>query len=228
MGVTTPDGLRYPEASNSPDIPRDFKNLADDTQARLLKGIPIFADAAARNAAIPVPVEGQTVWLSDLHQARTWVAGSVGYWVPTFGTMPHLTMAQTPISSLPGTGTTKLDSVVTSSLNRGSFFTINSTLGTVVNPAPCYVEVSARMVLSYGAAAMTWTPRFMYYNGTTWNDWLVGQSTVSSAGSFLVGIVSGQGFLSAKNMVLGVGVNHSVAGCNANQIEWNISMRGLY
>jgi hypothetical protein len=35
MPATTPDNLRYPVDSDTPDVPRDIKNLADDVQAAL-------------------------------------------------------------------------------------------------------------------------------------------------------------------------------------------------
>jgi hypothetical protein len=37
MPTTAPNLLRYPLASDAPDIPRDFKNLADDTETALGK-----------------------------------------------------------------------------------------------------------------------------------------------------------------------------------------------
>jgi hypothetical protein len=45
-----------------------------------------FATAAARNAAIPAPVEGQTCYLADIKQGQTWESG----WKPSWGRMPHL------------------------------------------------------------------------------------------------------------------------------------------
>jgi hypothetical protein len=90
---TTPDGLRAPVDSDSPDIPRDFGNLADDTQDALNRvrseattaltnaGIPRFANATARNAAIPPgsAQNGQVTYLIDPGVYQTY--GPPGLWV---------------------------------------------------------------------------------------------------------------------------------------------------
>ena len=76
MLQTTPDGLRFPEDTDTPDIPRDIKNLADDTQAALTRtaatnlrgGVPKFASYAERDAfyvANGAPVEGELCYLVD-------------------------------------------------------------------------------------------------------------------------------------------------------------------
>lgn len=45
-----------------------------------------FANAAARDIAIPVPVEGQVCYLEDLHQSQSY--RSPGGWLPLGGVMP--------------------------------------------------------------------------------------------------------------------------------------------
>lgn len=90
MPATTPDSLRYPVGGDTPNIPRDIKNLADDTQAALLRQAAasnIYANTAARNAAIPSPTEGQTCWLLDIHQQQAYYGGQ---WIPTGGVMPGM------------------------------------------------------------------------------------------------------------------------------------------
>ena len=49
-------------------------------------GIPIYATPAARDAAIPSPIDGQTCWITSLVQQQTRIGG---YWVPSGGTLPH-------------------------------------------------------------------------------------------------------------------------------------------
>lgn len=94
MLQTTPDGLRYPEDTDTPDIPRDVKNLADDTQAALVRagatsqrgGIPKFASYAERDAfyvANGAPVEGEVCYLIDRDIYMYYHNTTVG-WVWTY------------------------------------------------------------------------------------------------------------------------------------------------
>ena len=57
------------------------------------QGVVPFADATARDTAIPSPVEGQTVWLTSLHQQQTYrpaVASWPAGWYPTGGRLPFV------------------------------------------------------------------------------------------------------------------------------------------
>lgn len=73
------------------DARRDFPTRVDGPRtdaidAQLARsGIRAFATAAARDTAVPAPVEGQAVWLQDLDQLQVWI-GTV--WAPVGGKIP--------------------------------------------------------------------------------------------------------------------------------------------
>ena len=49
------------------------------------QGVMRFANAAARTAALPSPVEGMVTWLLDIHQMQAFHRGS---WIPAGGVLP--------------------------------------------------------------------------------------------------------------------------------------------
>jgi hypothetical protein len=61
---------------------------AADTNGYLMQGVLVFADAAARNAAITSPQEGQTSYLKDTDEIQVY-SGSV--WVTKSGSLPSQT-----------------------------------------------------------------------------------------------------------------------------------------
>lgn len=77
MPFTDPDLLSYPVDTDSPDVPRDIKRLAQDTQYALLGGVAFFADDAARDASFAangfVPFDGEMIFNDE-------VGGYQRYW----------------------------------------------------------------------------------------------------------------------------------------------------
>lgn len=74
---TTPGGLRYPASSDTPDVPRDIENLADDVESALgtklnaadgiakaeltAKGSILAASADSVPEEIPIGTNGQVL-----------------------------------------------------------------------------------------------------------------------------------------------------------------------
>lgn len=94
MPGTTPRGYPYPlttePADGAPQIEALARAIDTDMAAVKSEGVLRFANAAARDAAIPAPVDGMVCWLSDLHQMQTYRAASryPAGWYPTGGTLP--------------------------------------------------------------------------------------------------------------------------------------------
>lgn len=81
MPLTTPRyKLRFPEDTDSPDIPRDFENLALDVEKNLLKeGLPRFANAAERDAAYAAAGGAPAwavCWMIDTKALMQYVSGT--------------------------------------------------------------------------------------------------------------------------------------------------------
>lgn len=72
MPTTSSSALRYPSSSASPNVPQDIQNLATDLDRKVL---PQFATIAARNTAIPSPVQGQTCTVNGLVHTYTGALG---------------------------------------------------------------------------------------------------------------------------------------------------------
>lgn len=90
--VTSPDQLPYPFDSDTPDIPRDIKGLADATQAALLKGVPIFASPGDRDGNIPSPAAGMLCYVTDMAQYQGYSTQEAS-WLPVAGKMPYGSIA---------------------------------------------------------------------------------------------------------------------------------------
>jgi hypothetical protein len=67
--------------------------------AAIRQGAPPFANAAARNAAIPAPVLGQLCYLEDVKQGQVWEGG---LWRPMSGIQPWGSIAYSAASAPSG------------------------------------------------------------------------------------------------------------------------------
>lgn len=78
--VTPIRNLPYPLATDPPDVQGDLQDLAEalDTDTRNV----VFADAAARDAAIPAPAQGMKCWIGDVEYAYLGGSWRVS-WAPT-------------------------------------------------------------------------------------------------------------------------------------------------
>jgi hypothetical protein len=95
MPGATPRGYPFPlstePADGSPQIEALARAVDLDTgaiEASLLKGVPIFPNAAARDAAIPAPVAGQVTYLQDIGQQQMYTPGKG--WLPSGGVLPSM------------------------------------------------------------------------------------------------------------------------------------------
>lgn len=76
MATTTPaQGFPVPTSGDHPDIPGDLLKLATAIEKRVMG---VYATAAARDAAIPTPVDGQFAYLQNndtvqIYQNTAWV-----------------------------------------------------------------------------------------------------------------------------------------------------------
>lgn len=73
MATTTQNALPTPELSEAANVPLDMQELATQLDSRL---VPRFASAAARDAAITSPVEGQLAHVSGVHGMTMYVSGA--------------------------------------------------------------------------------------------------------------------------------------------------------
>jgi len=109
---------------------------AADTNGYLMQGVLVFADAAARTAAITSPQEGQTSYLKDTDEIQVY-SGSA--WVTKSGSLPSQTGNSGKYLTTDGTtaswGTVSaggMTSIASGSLS-GSSVTITSIAGTYKN-----------------------------------------------------------------------------------------------
>jgi hypothetical protein len=100
--------------------------------AAIRQGVPPFANAAARDAAIPAPVAGQTCYLEDIKQGQAWRTA----WRPAWGTMPTAVI-QWGGGALPS-GWTVLSHAPSSQVSQGAAWTINATNGGATIPYAGY------------------------------------------------------------------------------------------
>lgn len=117
------------------------------------QGVVPFADAAARDAAIPAPVEGQTVWLTSLHQQQTWRAAATGWpagWYPTGGVLPYVILTGAASQSLSAGIDTKA-TLDTASAAQGGM-TASTANSTATGPYGLYL-VQARALVASNATA---------------------------------------------------------------------------
>ena len=70
MPETSPDGLRYPVDSDSPDVPRDFKNLAEDVQAALVGRDAQIARSSASSVRPGSASSGAGTWVPVAAEVR--------------------------------------------------------------------------------------------------------------------------------------------------------------
>lgn len=91
--ATTPKGLfPLPDLPDAPNVPYDMLQLGSAVEAEVLKGVPVFADTAARNAALPTPATGSLCFMTDtlcLVQFNGSVWGHVGVFSVSLGSPPN-------------------------------------------------------------------------------------------------------------------------------------------
>lgn len=115
MPGSTPRGYPYPlttePADGSPQIEALARAIDTDVAGVGVSSIPRFANAAARNGAIPSPVEGQHCWLLDIHQEQAYrpaSGGNAAGWYPIGGVMPFGSAGLVASQSCPANTWTKL------------------------------------------------------------------------------------------------------------------------
>jgi hypothetical protein len=99
--ATTPSGLYYPGLSDAPNGPSQMQQLAQSADTKV---IPAFATAAARNAAITAPTDGQPTYRQDTNTIEVWNGAAWDPFRPgpTFQT---LLFAPGANADTPGSGT---------------------------------------------------------------------------------------------------------------------------
>lgn len=94
---------------------------AADINTNLMKqSVMTFADAAARNTALPTPTEGMICYLNDVNQYQMNLSGTSGSWNIIAGQMPRLQLNLGSAFSIT-TGSTTTVTGWTVTENRGSF-----------------------------------------------------------------------------------------------------------
>lgn len=137
---------QYPAAVDEP-----FKMLLESHLGLVAAtGAPRFANAAARDAAIPAPVEGQISWLNDMRQQQTYLAPHG--WLPSGGIMPYGYIASgATAQSVPANTDTKLTFAGKAPVLVGGM-TWNATENRFIGPPGVYDIFVTMRVLSAAAA----------------------------------------------------------------------------
>lgn len=112
MLYTTPDGLPVPEDTD-PVAPlnEQLEDMSVGTQAALLRPGAV-ASAAARDAAIPSPVAGQTIWRTDTSWREMYFTVAMGVrtagWYPVDGALPMVSATNAAAMSVAANSVTPL------------------------------------------------------------------------------------------------------------------------
>ena len=93
---------------------------ADVNNYLMNQAVMTFADAAARNTALPTPTEGMVCYLNDVNQYQMNLSGTSGSWNIIAGQMPRLSLALGSAFTIT-TGSTTTVTGWTVAENRGSF-----------------------------------------------------------------------------------------------------------
>jgi len=140
------------------DARRDFPTMVDDPRTtkleqQLLKGGPIFASAAARDTAIPAPAEGQTCWLTDLHQMQSYRGG----WKPVGGVLPRYENSFSWGGAAAPIGYTRLGHASSiTSVQGGGLTHDGAGTVTITTPGIYQVRVWVEAVLTGGSLGASW------------------------------------------------------------------------
>lgn len=152
----------------------------------------IYADATARNTAIPTPTEGMSVYLADVNQITTYLGSA---WYPVAGQVPLFNGKQTGSVSTPTSGT-KYTLTFSSTTLRGG---MTEASGEVTVPVTGWYQVSAQVNWASGAAA-TRDIIISWYDGAAWNEINMTRSHMTGTGTMYQN-VSGQVYLTAGQKV---------------------------
>lgn len=129
MATEPIQGLPYPLPSDAPDGPNQIKALADAVAPRLVMR---FASTAARDAAIPSPIDGMECWTGTTRWARisgTWVnVTPVGVWTTYTPTIGGLNVGSGTVLGRYRQDGKTVDAYVEATLGAG--FSIGATLTT--------------------------------------------------------------------------------------------------
>ena len=190
-GATSPDNIYVPQTTDDlTPLATPMANLANSVQTAIsarfrgyagpIQAIPV-ANAAARGAAFPTPIQGDSVFRLDkgwteryygTYNVTTNPGGAVAGagWYPVEGVLPWYSSVQSATASIPNVTWTGVnaDGTVT---NRGGF----SLSGTQINvPMPGYYSIQVNAMF---AARTTGTARGIRFNidgsvdgNTEWND----------------------------------------------------------
>ena len=128
---------------------KQFPSTVDSPRTLALEKftVPRFANAAARTAAIPAPVEGMTTWLNDVKRTEVWLANA---WRAT-GPAGELVAAFTGLT-VP-TGAPAAPPSYAASVLDNNFFT-NTATQLICNKSGWYI-VALRGTITGGAAGGT-------------------------------------------------------------------------
>jgi hypothetical protein len=83
--MPTPDliqGIDLPVYGDAPAVP---DHLADIWYAAIQRGLPRFANTAARDTAYPAPTDGQFCWVTSLLAAQVYQSGWKTFWASPGG-----------------------------------------------------------------------------------------------------------------------------------------------
>jgi len=100
--------------------------LANEVNTFLMtQAVQTYADAAARSTALPIPTEGQIVYLNDVNQYQGSHGGAT--WYPVAGQMPYIELTKTASQNFT-TGTTALVTWAAPTINRGGFTVLSNVI----------------------------------------------------------------------------------------------------
>lgn len=168
---TSPDGLPVPQSTDTvAPLEEQFEDLSVATQVGLLRPATV-ANAAARNAAIPNPTPGQSVWRTDVAWREMYFPTGpvrVAGWYPISGATPLVVCATQPASmQVAASGTANLK-FTAADLSRNANYNVSTGLLTITQPGLYAVTGYARMTSAAAGAvriqiAVNGTPTAMNY-----------------------------------------------------------------
>jgi hypothetical protein len=131
---TSPDGIVAPTSTDGvAPLPPVFQALANSVQAAFNNiarygGLRQYGSAAARNTAIPAPVNGQQVYRTDTGRIERYqTAGTLpAGWYPIAGNMPRVTAAWSASQGVTANAATTVTTLSTPTITDSSVISYNA------------------------------------------------------------------------------------------------------
>ncbi|TPG09397.1 hypothetical protein [Curtobacterium flaccumfaciens] len=197
---TQPDGFPFPESGdNVAPLEEYIEDLAVAMQASALRGGAV-ANAAARDAAIPSPVAGQSVWRLDTGWREVYYPAGlvrVAGWYPVSGALP-LVQATNPTSmQVLGSSSSNLKFTAVD-LSRNANYSLSTGVMTVTQPGLYLVSGYVRMSTAPAGAvrlqvSLNGNPTQMSYVNNLVGTPVAHQLVCSAGDQLAVTVVNGDG-----------------------------------